>query len=106
MNRVNNRIDIPKLDKFSVPAEGTAVEAGNTIAYTIEVKNDGALPLTDQTLLDILPTGVALDTASVTPAGDTSVAGQITWKFDLVAYSAKTFTYTVTVTAGFGRRTW
>ena len=102
VNRVNNRIDIPKLDKSSVPAEGTAVQAGNTIAYTIEVKNDGALPLTGQTLLDTLPTGVALDVATVNPAGDTSVAGQITWKFDLGAYSAKTFTYTVTVTAGFG----
>ena len=102
VNRVNNRIDIPKLDKTSVPAEGTAVQAGNTITYTIQVKNDGALPLTGQTLVDTLPTGVVLDVASVTPAGDTSVAGKITWTFDLGAYSAKTFTYTVTVTAGIG----
>ena len=102
VNRVNNRIDIPKLDKTSVPAEGTAVQAGNTITYTIQVKNDGALPLTGQTLVDTLPTGVVLDVASVTPAGDTSAAGKITWTFDLGAYSAKTFTYNVTVTAGIG----
>ena len=98
-------IDIPKLDKTSDPAEGTAVEAGNTINYTILVKNEGALPLTNQTLEDVLPTGVTLDTASVTPAGDTTVAGKITWKFDLGAYSQKTFTYKVTVTAGFGTAT-
>ena len=66
------------------------------------MKNDGALPLTGQTLVDTLPTGVVLDVASVTPAGDTSAAGKITWTFDLGAYSAKTFTYNVTVTAGIG----
>jgi uncharacterized repeat protein (TIGR01451 family) len=102
VNRVNNRIDIPKLDKTSVPAEPTAVEAGNTITYTILVKNEGALPLTNQTLVDTLPTGVTLNTSTVTPAGDTSKTGEITWKFDLGAFSQKEFTYTVNVTAGFG----
>ncbi len=89
--------DIPKLDKTSVPVEGTAVGAGSTITYSITVKNEGALPLTNQTLVDTLPIGVALDVASVNPAGDTSVAGKITWKFDLGGFSQKVFTYKVTV---------
>ncbi len=98
----NPPIDIPSLDKTSDPSDGTAVETGGTIAYTIKVKNEGALPLTEQTLVDTLPTGTTLDLASVTPAGDTDVAGKITWTFDLGAFSEKTFTYTVKVTAGFG----
>ncbi len=102
VNRVNNRIDIPKLDKTSDPAEGTPVAYGTVITYTIKVSNDGALPLTNQTLVDTLPTGVTLDVASVNPAGDTSVAGKITWKFDLGAFASKTFTYKVTVTPAVG----
>ena len=99
----NPPIDIPKLTKTSDPSDGTAVEAGDTIVYTITVKNEGALPLTEQTLVDTLPTGATLDVASITPAGDTSVAGTITWTFDLDAFSEKTFTYKVKVTAaGFG----
>jgi uncharacterized repeat protein (TIGR01451 family) len=98
----NPPIDIPSLDKTSDPSDGTAVETGDTIEYTITVKNDGALPLTEQTLVDTLPTGVTLDQASVTPAGDTSVAGKITWSFDLGAFSEVEFTYSVKVTAGFG----
>ena len=96
----NPPIDIPSLDKTADPTDGTAVETGSTIAYTIKVRNDGALPLTGQKLVDTLPTGVTLDVATVTPAGDTSVAGQITWTFDLGAFSEKLFTYKVTVTAG------
>ena len=102
VNRVNNRIDIPKLDKTSTPAEGTPVAYNSTITYTIQVANDGALPLTNQTLVDTLPTGVTLDVASVNPAGDTSVAGKITWKFDLGAFASKSFTYKVTVTSAVG----
>ena len=102
----NPPIDIPSLDKTSDPSDGTAVETGGTIAYTIKVKNEGALPLTEQTLVDTLPTGTTLDVASVTPAGDTSVAGKITWTFDLGGFSEKTFTYKVKVTAGFGSAPW
>ena len=41
----------------------------------------------------------------MSPAGDTTVAGKITWKFDLDGFSEKKFTYKVTVTAGFGTDT-
>ncbi len=98
----NPPIDIPKLNKTSIPTDGTAVDTGSTITYTIKVSNEGALPLTGEKLVDTLPTGTTLDTASVTPAGDTSVAGKITWTFDLDGFSEKSFTYKVTVTAGFG----
>ena len=78
VTRVNNRIDIPTLDKSSDPAEPEAVAAGRRINYTISVKNEGALPLTNQTLVDTLPDGVALDVATLNPTGNTSVAGKIT----------------------------
>ena len=83
--------------------DGSRVETAR-ITYTITVKNEGALPLTNQTLVDTLPIGVALDVASVNPAGDTSVAGKITWKFDLGGFSQQVFTYKVTVLPTVGRR--
>ena len=88
VTRVNNRIDIPTLDKSSEPAEPQAVETGQLISYTITVKNEGALPLTNQTLVDVLPAAVALDQATVKPTGDTSAPGRIVWRFDLGAFSS------------------
>jgi uncharacterized repeat protein (TIGR01451 family) len=102
VTRVNNRIDIPTLDKSSEPAEPEAVVTGQLINYKITVKNEGALPLTNQTLVDVLPAGVALDLATVMPTGDTSTPGRISWTFDLGAFSALSFTYSAKVTAGFG----
>jgi uncharacterized repeat protein (TIGR01451 family) len=80
------------------------VQKGDQIDYTITVKNDGALPLKGQTLVDTLPVGAKLVTGSVNPTGDTSVAGKITWIFDLDGFSSKTFTYKVDVTADFGTK--
>ena len=96
----NQRIPIPTLDKDAIPAPGTAVEAGEKITYTITVKNDGALDLTGQELVDTLPPNVTYNKDAVPAVNSPDTApqgGKLTWTFDIDAFSTKTFTYSVTV---------
>ncbi len=113
-------VRVPGLEKEANPPAGTGVEAGDTITYTVTVSNPLRREVTGQTLRDTLPANVTLDESSITPAGTFTAsdseasAGTIEWTFDLPAATldgetlvrgSATFTYTVTVDAGFGEPT-
>lgn len=90
------------LAKSSVPASGSIVQVGDTIAYTINVTNTGDGAANAQTVTDTLPAGVTLVDGSAKPA-PTSVNGQtLTWTVDVPAATGATpgaaaITYSVTV---------
>ena len=98
----------PILTKESSAGTGSVI-TGQTVGYTITVKNGGDTAVVGETLVDTLPAGVDLITTSINPSSGVynSTARTITWKFDLPAAvgttpATATFTYQVTVTAGSG----
>jgi uncharacterized repeat protein (TIGR01451 family)/LPXTG-motif cell wall-anchored protein len=99
----------PILVKESTPGTGQPAVTGQTVGYTITVKNGGDTAVVGETLVDTLPAGVELITSSINPSTGVynASARTITWKFDLPAAvgttpSVATFTYQVTVTASSG----
>ncbi len=95
----------PVLVKESSPATGQPVVTGQTVGYSITVRNGGDTAVVGETLVDTLPTGVELISGSINPSNGVynAAARTITWKLDLAAASGTTpatatFTYQVTVT--------
>jgi uncharacterized repeat protein (TIGR01451 family) len=87
------------LNKTVDPA---APRPGQRVTYTVVIKNTGAVPLTDVSVVDDL-TGV-LDDANYDPTGSTATAGvvsyaapNLTWTGDLPLGSTVTVTYRVIV---------
>jgi len=82
------------VDKTSSPAPGTVVAPGSTIDYTVTVTNIGQVPLTDEQVVDTLPSFV---TAQGSPSDDGVVSADgrtITWTVTVAPAASKTFTYT------------
>ena len=98
----------PILVKESSAGTGSVI-TGQTVGYSITVKNGGDTAVAGETLVDTLPAGVELITSSINPSNGVynATARTITWKFDLPAAvgttpATATFTYQVTVTASSG----
>lgn len=95
----------PVLEKIANPPSGSIVQRGDTVTYTVTVKNEGDVPIDDGALKDTLPPYVTVDQASVTaaggsytPGGDRTVSsGLITWIVDLAPGASRSFTYKVTI---------
>lgn len=93
-----SRMDIPGLvmEKLSSVYENTSVKPGDSVTYTIELKNTSVKTLSDVTVTDLLPAG----TAFLEGDSGVTVSGQsLSWKSDVAAKSAVTFSYTVKITA-------
>jgi uncharacterized repeat protein (TIGR01451 family) len=81
--------------KTSVPASGTVVPAGSTIAYTVTVSNTGQVPIVNAPVVDTLPAFVTAVPGSVSDSGVLSADGRtITWTVSLPVGGSKAFTYT------------
>jgi uncharacterized repeat protein (TIGR01451 family) len=86
--------------KTSVPATGTVVAPGQTIAYTVTVKNTGQVPVTNAPVVDTLPNFVTAVAGTVSDSGVVSADGRsITWTVTLAPGASKTLTYTGLVAA-------
>src|SRR5690606_3909459 len=57
----------------------TSVKGGETVEYTIHVRNTGAVALEDLILTDVLPEHTALVAGSISDGG-TEAAGILTWE--------------------------
>jgi uncharacterized repeat protein (TIGR01451 family) len=87
--------------KTSVPATGSYVPAGSTIAYTVTVKNIGQVPIVDAPVVDTLPSAVTAVAGTVSDGGVVSPDGRtITWTVSLPVGATKAFTYTGLVANG------
>ena len=102
-----NEPDGQRIDKSAVVAEGTAVEVGEQITYSVKVDNVASVDTASGDVVDTLPAGVSLVTGSISDGGKANVDGTtITWAdVSLAPKATKTFTYKVTVNAGFGTPT-
>jgi uncharacterized repeat protein (TIGR01451 family) len=88
---------VPRLDKTANPAEGSTVEIGDTITYSVAVTNTGGSTFTGP-MTDTLPTGFQA-TGTISDGGILSADGRsITWQVTLEAGASKTFTYAGVVT--------
>lgn len=90
--------------KSSDPASGTAVEAGDTVTYTLTVSHRGTATVVDahlsDDLSDVLDDATYNDDA-VASSGTVLVdegTGELTWSGDLDDGAVVTITYSVTVT--------
>ncbi|MGZ4638668.1 MAG: DUF7927 domain-containing protein [Actinomycetes bacterium] len=89
-----------EVDKTSTPPSGSLVAAGQTVTYTVTVRNTGTVAIDNEPAVDTLPAHVALVPGSITGGGTASVNGRsITWPVSLAAGASATFTYQVTVDA-------
>ncbi|MFS2242850.1 isopeptide-forming domain-containing fimbrial protein [Microbacterium sp. OR16] len=92
------------ISKSADPASGTAVEAGDTITYTITGTNTGDTVLKPAEIVDDL--SKVLDNATynddvTASAGDVEVAGDtLTWSGSLAPGASVSIRYTVTVNSG------
>ena len=81
--------------KTSVPATGSVVPPGSTIAYTVTVSNTGTVPIVNAPVVDTLPTFVTAVAGTVSDSGVVSADGRtITWTVSLPVGGSKAFTYT------------
>ncbi len=81
--------------KTSVPATGSVVPAGSTIAYTVTVSNTGTVPIVNAPVVDTLPTFVTAVAGTVSDSGVVSGDGRtITWTVSLPVGGSKALTYT------------
>jgi len=82
------------VSKTSVPATGTVVAPGSTIAYTVTVKNTGQVAITNSPVVDTLPSFVTAVDGTVSDGGVVSGDGRtITWSVTLAPSATKTLTY-------------
>ncbi len=93
-----NRMEIPGLvmEKLSSVYENTSVRTGDSITYSIELKNTSVRTLQNVTVTDTLPDG----TEFVEGDEGVSVSGQtLTWTGNVTAKSTVKVNYTVKVAA-------
>ncbi len=93
-----NRMEIPGLvmEKLSSVYENASVKPGDSITYSIELKNESVSTLQNVTITDTLPDGTEFfeGDEGVTVDGQT-----LTWEGDVTAKSTVKVNYTVKVTA-------
>ncbi len=93
-----NRMEIPGLvmEKLSSVYENASVKPGDSITYSIELKNESVKTLQNVTITDTLPDGTEFleGDEGVTVDGQT-----LTWEGDVTAKSTVKVNYTVKVTA-------
>ncbi|MFL4476393.1 LPXTG cell wall anchor domain-containing protein, partial [Paeniglutamicibacter sp. MACA_103] len=93
------------LVKTSDPASGTVVWPGDTIAYTLTVRNTGEFVYTGAVVTDEMAgwqQAAVLNEGSLKPSGGESVieGSQLVWNVgDLAVGEVKTLTYSITVNA-------
>lgn len=93
-----NRMKIAGLvmEKTSSVYENSSVKSGDSITYTVELKNTSVRTISDVTVTDTLPAG----TAFLTGDSGVIVSGQsLTWTGDIPAKGTVKVNYTVKVTS-------
>lgn len=90
------------VSKTSNPVPGSTVQVGDSIVYTVEIRQEGVAPLTGVTVTDDLAD--VLDDATWNEVGASAgsaslTATTLTWSGDLAVDQVVTITYRVTVTA-------
>ena len=93
-----------EVEKTSNPADGSEVQPGDTIMYTITIRNLGATAQTaftfDDDLSDVLDNGTLTGSPTITPSSAGSVTQNgttLTFVGDIPAGDTATFTYTARV---------
>ena len=93
------------VEKSSNPPEGTSVAPGDTVEYTVTIRNDGSVPITDTVVDDL--TGV-LDDATYNGDASTNLGSvtytepELEWTGTLQPGEEAVITYTVDVFGGDG----
>lgn len=83
-----------ELTKTSVPASGSVVTPGQTITYTVTVRNMGLVPISNEPVVDTLPQFVTVVPRSVSDNGQVGPGGRtITWLETLAPGAGETYTY-------------
>lgn len=90
------------VSKTSTPAPGSTVQVGDSVVYTVEIRQEGAAALTGVVVTDDLSD--VLDDATWNEVGASAgvaslAATTLTWTGDLAVDQVVTITYRVTVTA-------
>ncbi len=101
------RVQVGSYDvsKSADPADGSTVDPGSVVTYTLTIKNTGATPLTDlnidDDLTDVLDDAVLQGVPSVTPSGTATINGNtLEFTGDVGVGGTATVTYAVKVKDG------
>ncbi|MDI6791344.1 MAG: OmpA family protein [bacterium] len=91
MNTVAVRPDLSRSTKVSADVNGGNVSPGDTLTYTITVRNRGGLPATNILVTDTIPANTTYLTGSIT-GGDTysEFANILTWEITTLDIGADT----------------
>ncbi len=103
-----NPIGTVSLSKASQPAAGSGVKPGETVTYTVTVRNVSGVDMTDVTATDdlssVLPFATMVGEPEVISGGGNAVidadAQTLTWTGDIAAAQDAVIRYTVMVDAG------
>jgi uncharacterized repeat protein (TIGR01451 family) len=74
--------------KSASPADGSIVQRGDQIDYTVTVTNTGLAAAAAQTVTDTLPANVTVVSGSISPTAQTADATHLVWSVDVPAASA------------------
>jgi uncharacterized repeat protein (TIGR01451 family) len=86
------------MGRSDLKAERAVARVGDTVGYTLTLRNDGADTIVNAAVSNALPPGTAL---AVAPGGSARVAhGRITWRGDLAPRATITLTYRLSLTSG------